>query len=267
MRGLLLSLCIFFAACGGQSHSAAALPNQPAMAEEDQNGNRMLIGWSVAELTASNMKERQTPDSEAFQGAELWMQSVPSSDTAQATLSAFDAAGMQDARIISRTSLSPDGINVLDSHPDANGEAIMVEGTLGDSPAYGITISLYGSTDGSHRSAGVHAFMAPKDQFRALGGFSLVAVKWFQASASPDEDMRIEGALEPQAATDRLALFFNTWVERYVVPMMGMSMQIQMQTIQNMQTWNNAMNACADDPGCSVVPMNDGSGGWTTRRR
>ncbi len=264
MRFFLFSFCALLAACADQSFANGALPNQPAMAEVDQNGTRILNQWSEADLTAPNMKERQTPDNDAFDRAELWMQTISSSDMAGATISAFSNAGLRNTRIISTTSLSPDGIDVLDSHPDANGVGVMVEGMLNDDPALGIAISLYGSTDGSPRSTGVHAFMAPKDKFKALGGFSIVAVKWFQASASPDENMSIEGSLAPQGATDRLALFFNQWVADYVVPMMGLSMQMQMQTIHNMQSWNNAMNACAGIPNCNVVPMNDGSGGWTT---
>lgn len=235
-------------------------PNQPAMVAEDDSGKRILKGWREADITIDEMTERQVPTHPIFAGAQLWLLKTAERDPKQATENAFNSAGLKNAQLIAQTELSPDAIDVLDSHPQAQGHAVMLEGKISGEQAYGIAMVLYGSTDTSQRSSSIHAFVAKKDQFEALGGFSIVAAKWLHASAAPNEDMRIEGRLAPQAATNRLALFFNKWTEAYVIPMMGLTMQMQMQSIQHMSSWNNAMNACGGSSSCTVTQ--DGTGNW-----
>lgn len=256
---ILLSLSPFSALA--QSSSIAALPNQPAKAEESIDGNRIMVGWSETNAVIAGMTERQTPNNPIFSGAELWKIKTSERDPHKAAINAFRVAGLKNPRIVAKTELNSDAIDVLDSHPKAQGYAMMLEGELSGMPAYGIVLILYGSTDGSPRKSTLHAFMAPKDKFEALGGFSIVAAKWLHASASQGEDMSIEGGLAPQLATNRLALFFNKWVEAYVIPMMGLTMQMQMQSIQQMSSWNNAMNACGGNTSCTI--SQDGSGNWS----
>lgn len=241
-----------------QNAGQANLPNQPAMVIENGEGNRIVVGWSETETVIAHMKERQTPNNPAFSGAELWKMTTSIRDIKKATINSFKDAGLESPKLIAKTELSPDAINVLDSHPQAQGYTVMVEGQISSRPAYGIALILYGSTDGSPRKSTVHAFMAPKDKFEALGGFSIPAAKWLHASAAPGEYMSIEGALSPQQATNRLALFFNKWVESYVIPMMGLTMQMQMRSIEQMSSWNNAMNACGGNASCTI--SQDGTG-------
>jgi hypothetical protein len=262
---IIAIILISLAACAEPSKAQNTLPNQLAIAEENQSGTRVMQDWSLVNPTAVEMTERQTPDNPAFAGAELWRIGLPSAEPDLAAVTAFSLAGMVNPKLIAQTALNHDAIDVLDSHPDAKGHAVMVSGFIRGEPAHGIAISLYGSTDESNRRTGVHAFMAPEEKFEALGGFSIVVAKWFHASASPGEDMKIEGSLPPQAATNRMAIFFNRWVEAYVIPIMGMTMQMQMQSIQQMSSWNNAMNACNGDPSCTVTQ--DGFGNWSANQR
>ena len=245
-----------------QSGGKTPFPNQPAMVEKDDSGRRILRGWSDADITIDGMTERQVPNHPAFAGAQLWLLKTAERDQKPATEKAFNMVGLKNAQLIAQTELNPDAIDVLDSHPQAHGHAVMLEGNISGGPTYGIALVLYGSTDDSPRSSSIHAFMAKKEQFEALGGFSIVAAKWLYASAAPNEDMRLEGSLAPQAATNRLALFFNKWTEAYVIPMMGLTMQMQMQSIQQMSSWNNAMNACGGSPSCTVTQ--DGTGNWNS---
>ena len=261
MRVFTVVLAIWLAACGTPSNAQSNLPNQPAIAKEDASGARVMVGWSIAPKTISGMKDRQTPDHPAFDGAELFHLSVNDQNSDAAAVTAFEKAGMSRPRQIAKTPLLPAAVSVLDSHTDAEGHAVMVEGSINGESAYGIAISLYGSLTGDDRQSGVHAFMAPKEQFKVLGGFSIVVARWFHASAAPEEDMRIEGSLAPQAATNRAALFFNKWVEGYVIPMMGLTMQMQMKSIEQMSSWNNAAAACAGSSSCTMTQ--DSFGNWS----
>ena len=261
MRTLTLFIAFGFVTSGWTSAARAELPNQPAMAEEDATGTRIMVGWSQAPSTAPGISSRQTPDNPAFTDAELFHFTSTNKRTDAAVITAFEKAGMSGPVQIAKTRLHDAGVDVLDSHPDAQGHAVMVEGTIDSKPAYGIAISVHFSLGDDDRKTGVHAFMAPTDIFEALGGHAIVAAQWFYASAEPDEDMRNEGSLPPQAATNRAALFFNKWLEAYLIPMLGMTLQMQMQSIQQMASWNNAMAACAGEASCTVTQ--DGVGNWS----
>lgn len=261
MRTLILAIFIGLLAFSAQSKAQDGLPNQPAMAKKDSNGTRLMVGWSSAPATVSGMKDRQTPDNPAFLGAELFHFAVRDKQSDKAVVEALGKAGMLRPKLIAKTALLPAAVDVLDSHRDAEGYAVMVEGLINEAPAYGIAISLYGSLSGKDRKSGVHAFMAPKEKFEALGGFSIVVAQWFHASAKPNENMSIEGSLAPQAATNRAALFFNKWVESYVLPMMGLTMQMQMKSIEQMSSWNNASAVCAGDSSCTITQ--DSFGNWS----
>jgi hypothetical protein len=239
-----------------------SLPNQPARPIEDSDGVRMLSNWSVASVTSPHMKRRELPENPAFKGSEIWLMDVDEKPFDAVTKRTFFSAGMQDVSLLASARCNPNAVAVLDSDDQAHCYAVMVSGKLSDKDARGIALILYGSLDGSPMSSTVHAFMAPKANYEALGGFAIIAAKWLEASAAPDENMLLEGRLEPQAAVNRLSLFFSAWVEHHVIPMMAMSMQMEAQSIQQMQSWNSAMNACGADPSCSVSPLSDGSGNW-----
>lgn len=261
LRALTLIGALGLFAFGPQISARTVLPNQPAIAKKDASGTRLMVGWSKAPATTPDMKDRQTPDNPAFAGAELFHFTSREKKSDVAAINAFQKAGMAGARLKAKTRLLDAGIDILDDHPDAQGYAVMVEGTLDSQPAYGIALSIYGSLSGDDRTSGVHAFMAPKEKFKALGGFSIVVAQWFSASAKPGEDMSIEGSLSPQAATNRTALFFNKWMEVYVVPMMGLTMQMQLKSIEKMSSWNSAMTTCAGDSSCTVTQ--DSLGNWS----
>ncbi|MEL6828315.1 MAG: hypothetical protein AAFN91_18865, partial [Pseudomonadota bacterium] len=214
------------------------------------------------------MYDRYAPDNSVFAGAETWKIPVEDGDLKRGTLTAFRAAGMTAPRIIAFEYGNPSAMDVLDSHPDANMATIMVEGRINGAVARGIAINIFGSsTTEPPTTATVQAFMAPKPAFEALGGMAVPGVWWLLGQTAPDENMLDDGTLPPDEAVTKLNSFFAAWVQHYVIQMMSMTMQMQLQSIQNMQSWNNSMNACAGDPNCSVVPMNDGSGGWTTQQR
>ncbi len=232
------------------------------MAVEDDYGNRTLVNWSAQSPTISQMTKRWVPDNPVFAGAEVWLVRVQHADPDVAAIEAFTRAGFSDVSVLARAQGNPEAMKVLDAHPDAVAHSVMVEGMQDGMSARGIALVAYGKGEDGELVSSVHGFMAPDDVFVALGGFAIPAVQWLQASASPDEDMREDGSLSPQEAVNRLSLFFGVWVLEYVVPMLQMTMQMQLQSIQNMQSWNNAMNACAGDPGCTVTPSSDGSGNW-----
>ena len=262
--GVILALSL---ACNSVA-SAQSLPNQRAVLIEDDFGNAYLEGWAARAPTAEAMYDRYEPDNAAFKGAETWKIPVDDSDLERATLSAFDLAGMEAPKIIAFAYGNPAAMDVLDSHPDAKMASVMVEGRINGAAARGIAITIFGSsTNEPPTTATVQAFMAPKPAFEALGGMAIPGVWWLMGVTAPDENMMDDGTLPPDHAVEKLNAFFAAWIEHYVLPMMSMTMQIQMQSIQNMQSWNNSMNACAGDPNCSVVPMNDGSGGWTTQQQ
>ncbi|MEM1261259.1 MAG: hypothetical protein AAGH76_02555 [Pseudomonadota bacterium] len=243
-------------------HGESRLPNQPAIATEDDSGNRQLQHWTATEPTASKMKERAVPNRAEFAGAELWLMHEPGKDPQQVAVAAFARAGMQNVVVAAHAPGNPAAMHVLDSHPESSADVVMVTGEISGNDARGIALLLYGGSGDGPTESGVHAFMAPAPVFEALGGYAIVAVKWLQASASIDSDMREDGAMAPLAASRRLNEFFAAWVEGFVMPMLAMSMQMQMQSIQSMQSWSNAMNTCAGDASCSVVPSADGSGNW-----
>jgi len=247
---------------------AQDLPNQRAVLVEDFDGSSYLEGWSSRTPTSEGMYDRYVPDDPVFAGAETWKIPVEDGDLKRGTLTAFAQAGMARPKIIAFAYGNPAAMDVLDSHPEANMASIMVEGRINGTRARGIAINIYGSsTTGPPTTATVQAFMAPEAVFEALGGMAIPGVWWLSGMTVPGENMLDDGTLPPDEAVAKLNAFFAAWVEHYVIPILSMTLQTQMQSIQNMQSWNNSMNACAGDPNCSVVPMNDGSGGWTTQQQ
>lgn len=250
---------------------AAALPNQPAVGLEQEDGSRTLKNWSAAPFVTPGMSERLIPDHPAFTGAEAWLIKVAGDDLKLAGRKAFSLAGMDNPNMLAAAPLNQEAVAVLDSHPQAAGLSIMFNGELDGKPARGIALILRGKAESGQFSNGVHAFMAPETIFVALGGYAIPAVKYLHANElrtkpqtkpDPNWKMREDGSLPPLQAVNKLSQIFTDWVSDYVIPMTMMSANIQTQTLQNMRSWNNASNACAGDPNCSVTPSTDGSGGW-----
>ena len=270
-RATTLTLALLFAVIGVAGTIASTktnpLPNQPALPHASE-GRPALDGWQPAAVSWPKAEVHITPENPAFAGAHSWLQHEVGSDPERAAITAFTSAGMRDIKVSARRPCSPDAVAVLDANPEASGVVVMVSGVVDGKASRGIALVLRGSSEGdTPGTASAHAFMAPQSVFEALGGYAIVAVRWLQASATPQSDMSEDGLLAPQAAVDRLSLFFTTWITDYVIPMMGMALQSQLQTIQNMQSWNNAMNACAGSSNCSVVPSSDGSGAWQAQTR
>ncbi|MEL7296619.1 MAG: hypothetical protein AAGJ86_03095 [Pseudomonadota bacterium] len=262
-RSFLAIQALLAIACGSAfTDIEAALPNQPTVAIERDDGSRTLANWSTAASMHENMSERILPDNPAFEGAEVWLMLSQGDSLETAAVDAFRQAGLQDATIIASTPCNPVAVDVLDASPGSEGAVVMVAGTLGGEAARGIGIVLFGRDDEHGPHANVHAFMAPENKFVALGGFAVPGVRWLMASTAPNEDMTIDGSFAPEAATARLSEFFSVWVEHWLIPMMAMTLQSQMQSIQSMASWNNAMSACAGDANCTVVEAADGSGSW-----
>ena len=247
--------------------TAEKLPDQPTIAVETASGEMVLKNWSPAPATSDNMKKRFVPDAREFSGADTWIVAIEDADLKRASRKAFSAAGMNGVKILAFEAANPAALDVIDSQPAAQAASVMVEGKIDGRLARGIAFVLFASIEGDvPETASVHGFMAPRPVFEALGGMAIPGVLHFGATTAPDENMLEDGTLKPVQAVQKLNSFFAGWVEGYVIPMMSMSMQMQLQSIENMQSWNNAMNACAGDTSCNVVPMNDGSGGWTTER-
>ena len=237
---------------------AADYPNQPAIPIEDENGDRRLQHWSEGTPTDPRMTGISLPDNPAYAGASIWMVKLPRQAAESAAKTGFEAAGMKKVKIIATADGNPAAMKVLDNSETAEAKVVMVDGVIGDEGSRGIALILRGQNNGTEKST-VHGFLAPTDAFVALGGFAVPAVQWLQASAEPGDDMSLDGALPPQQAVNKLRDFFTVWVSDYVIPMLGITMQMQMQSIQSMQSWNNAMNACAGDSSCTVVPQADGN--------
>lgn len=273
VRNLTHIITVFIVAvistgCTDRAMAEAPLPNQPTVAIENYDGKRVLKDWSAQKATALGMKDRATPDNPVFAGAETWIIAVNQTNLDTATREAFVAAGMSNIKILASESGNPAAMQVLHAHPQAKQASVMLEGSLDGTKARGIALVILGNADGgAPETASVHGFMAPIPIFEALGGMAVLGVLHLHGQTSPQENMLEDGKLSPVVASRKLNSFFAAWVQAYVIPMMATSMQIQQQSIQNMQSWNNSMNACAGDPSCSVVPMNDGSGGWTTRQQ
>lgn len=268
MLRVLLTLVLATTMCNparGQSDNPQ-LPNQPAIGIEDEFGTRSIQYWSAADVHSHKMRVRSTPDNPAFAGAEVWQMEIEVQSATEATMEAFSIAGMKDIKVLALFPCNPEATKVLDSHPEAVAHTIMISGNIKGRSAQGIALVVYGQDEDDRFSSGVHGFMAPTEIFQALGGYAIPAVKWLQASAQPNENMLADGTLTPKKAVARLGLFFSTWVKEYVIPMVMLSTQIQLQTIRSMESWNNAMNSCAGASNCIVVEATDGSGNWEAQR-
>ncbi len=251
----LISLTILCSSCLAQDIPPDELPYQRATGVEDANGKRVVKGWSARSDKHPRMRERYTPDNNAFDGAEVWHIGVDSKTFREIVLEAFSAAGMDDVRILARREGNPVAVAIAAPRDDMKMTVVMVGGELNNKPANGIGYVFHGMSD---EAAGVSAFMAPANVFIALGGHIIPEVHWYLGTTDIDHDLIAEGRLQPQEAVDEAAAFFSLWVTAYVVPLKG----IQQQTIQMMASWSNAMNVCAGDASCTVTPMSDGSGGW-----
>jgi hypothetical protein len=245
-------------AVGTERATPEDLPYQRATGAPDADGKRVLVDWSSSDDLVAGMTERYLPDNPAFESAEVWHVGVRAQGIDAIARAAFMAAGMTDVRVLAKRAGNPLAVSLAATDPRIRMTAVMVSGKLSGEAASGIGYVFDGVPDDE---PGVSAFMAPDNVFVALGGHIIPEVHWYLGTTEAGHDLIAEGRLPPQEAVDEASLFFSKWVAAYVVPLKG----IQRQSLQMMQTWNNAMNTCSGDPNCAIVPMSDGSGGWEAR--
>lgn len=246
------------AACGPASGRMLDEPPRP-----DQSGS--LQNWSPVDGDDAMI----APDHPALREARSFFVQIERRDVRKAARQALNAQGFRRPNLRAHREIDEDVLRAIDPDPQATAEVLFFSGRMNGQSANAIVVSWYGSfghTDGQPSNTGVSVFMAPDDDFEALGGFAVPAVRWFGAQVEGNS-VRSDGELPPSDQTQLLAGMVQTriasiYTERAMaLMMMGQTMAIHQQTMDMMQSHNNAMLTCAGDSNCSVVP--DGSGGWS----
>lgn len=248
----------------------AELPNLVAKLVEYENGLKGLEGWRMEpETQTSEYSARIVPIDPVFSGAVSHFQSVVSGDPMRSAIEVATGNGMTDAKVVAIDEMDAGMLKPIDPHPDATLHFVTIEGQMGGKPARGVFMNWFGTAglaEDEPASTGVHYFMAPKDQFEALGGWAIIAIRFLDATATDDTVMVELGRKAPKEAHNELAQMFGAWAVSYVqtqaaiTMMMGQTMQIQQQTIQSMQSYNNALSQCGG-LGCSMSM--DAQGIWS----
>lgn len=231
------------------------LPYQRATGVKDASGKRILKYWSASDDVKPEMSERYLPDNPAFAGAEVWHIGVDAKHIDKIATGAFTNAGMSDVRLLAKRDGNPVAVAAAASDPNMKMTAVMVSGSIDGVPASGVGYVFHGI---KNDIPGVSAFMAPDNIFVALGGHMIPEVHWYLGTSEADHDLIAEGSLSPQQQVDEASLYFSRWVVAYVIPLKGM----QLQSLNMMRSWSNAMGVCAGDSSCTVTPAADGSGNW-----
>lgn len=264
MRALVFSLILCFAGGLGACGQATLPALEPELAE-DKAGRMGLAGWRHVE--DGQLREVMEPRKRIYEGARTYFVQVDARDPQAAAKRAAAQGGLRHARVLSTTLLDPEVSRHVEPDPEGRINSVMLEGKIGGKSARAIALAWYGSfghAEGEPSNSGVYVFMAPDNAFEALGGYAVLAARNFSAEVTGST--RAQGSLRPRAATQALNKIVAEWVVLYVQQqmvmqmMMGQTMAIQQQTLNQMMTYNNAMSTCAGMDNCSVEM--DGTGEW-----
>jgi len=271
MRFLIIGLMT--AALSACSVQTTEYPNWPTKHATTESGMHSLENWVENVGPCEDLKYCIVPSADAFQGSVSWFQQVDQDNPKKAAKTAARDQGLKSISVLATARV--DQVSLKAIEPDENGTAyaVMLEGKLKGRDARAIMLvwyGRYGHAEDDPASSGVHAFMAPKPAFEALGGMAIPGVRWFGGGTADDEDMREDGELSPKAATKKLASFHAAWAaaqgntdliaQQMLFNMQMQTMQIHQQTINQMQSYNNALSACG---GLDCSMSMNGDGTWT----
>lgn len=260
LRVACVSIVIAISGCSG---AEAQYPNIETRLVDD-SAERMLDGWRSAPTSRKNVTRRIRPENSAFEGAVSWLE-VFTSDNKEASMRrALKAEGFKKPVIRASHRQQKAALEALgETHPNANAMTYVVDGAWKGRPARAHVLAWYGNVGlrpGERPEMTIYAFMAPEGEYKALGGFVVIATRWFGARTSPGDDMTIEGSLTPKKTVTR---FSNSFVDAYAVQniaiqtmaglMMQQQMQMRMQALNAMDSYGSMDALCGTMQDCTGV--------------
>ncbi len=265
---VLFSVCLsFLAACGPAA--SQDLPDVVIKRLKLEDGTSVLEGWRTEPGARSTVGKIYIPETPAFADAKILYESSSFPDPKKATEEILKLNGFQKAKFRSSASANKNFVQTIDGHHDAEIEVFFYEGRLNGKPAKAIAYTWMGQVLCGEEAfcAVAHVFMAPSDQFEALGGGATLAVLWLQQDVpSSAPSMKKYGAMPPEQATKRLAQYADLWMVGYLrthvemMQMMGQYAAFNQQLMNSMQSYNNALSQCGGWV-CSITQGGDGN--WT----
>ena len=263
---LLALLALFFSGCSNAA-GQSELPNQVPIKAKTTDNVTYIQNWSFVEKKAAHIGKILKPDNAAFDGALLWYGPIETQDYKKAALSALKAEGFTKPKIVSTHETNVDFLRQIDGHPEARAYMLVIDGRLAGKPARASVYTWFGNAlDASGKTTTTHVFMAPSPIYEALGGIAVNSVYNLDATVAESTNMLEIGRLSPDESTAKMAELFNSWAVTYIqtniaiMQMMGQTMAINQQTLNSMQSYNNALSQCGGWD-CSISQGGDGL--WT----
>lgn len=217
------------------------------------DGSSTLADWRVSPGQRVTQAKVLTPNHSAFPDAQLYYESSKDKTPRTATESLLALNGFEKSKFLAHKKTTTDFVRTIDGHRDASVNIYFYEGVLKEKPAKAISYTWSGQVlCGDEEFCSVaHIFMAPDNQFEALGGGAVLAVAWLEQDVPEGvASMKKYGDIPPDLAVRKLAQYADSWMASYIhthvqmMQMMGSSHNVNQQVLSSMQSYNNALSQC-----------------------
>lgn len=244
--------------------NSAATQEMPDLVLERINvadGTPSLANWTVRPGQRVTQAKVLTPNHSAFPEARLFYETSKGKTPQSATESVLALNGFEKSKFLAHQKTTTDFVRTIDGHKDASVNIYIYKGILNGKAAKAIAYTWSGKVlCGNEEFCSVaHVFMAPDNQFEALGGGAVLAVAWLEQDVPENvTSMKKYGNLTPRLAVEKLGQYADSWMASYIqthvqmMQMMGSAHNINQQVLSSMQSYNNALSQCYGLD-CSIV--------------
>ncbi len=212
-----------------------------------------FVGWEKIkfgdDFGKMNYMHRPKRGSQHF-GSALWFYSMKGHNKTAAFTASARAGKLTKLRILARYPMQK--AKLLDNR--GSGEVFIADAIRPDRGAYRIAaIVIHGSLDKSSPPAlGVHMFVAPKELYAKMGGWTVNASMFLGLDPAKEvRDVYAQGRASPALQARRLAGTADIWaqwvLEQYI--------QLAQSNLRAMSNFRKSV-VCAGDPSCVIVPGN-----------
>ena len=251
LNALLLTVCLSLLNTG--TAASEGLPAVVLKRVSLADGSTQLAEWTQTTGQRITQPKILKPDNPAFPDAILFYESSIEPDSQLASKEVLELNQFKQPVLRAHHAATTDFVKTIDGHANAGVNMYLYDGQFAGSPAKAIAYTWSGQALCGEESfcSVVHTFIAPVEQFKALGGGAVIAVAWLQQDVPPGvNSMEKYGDISDGLAVEKLARYADSWMAGYIqthvqmMQSMGAAHNINQQVISSMQSYNNALSQC-----------------------
>jgi hypothetical protein len=243
----LLALALSAGAASGQIPSGdRALQPTPVIVQEDGQGSKSVAGWRQPAQTRPNWKDVWENGRES----RIWLEEIPQRDMDRILADFARNNGLTDLEVRGLRVLEK--VRLLDS--DGHGWTVLASASRGTERFRLALLMVYGSLDDTPPTTGVHAYMAPEEDFIRTGGWVVPASFWLGVDPQRDVGELVDQGLKEDAVqVEVFGALSDLWMES-IYNAFILQMQADLRALHNLR-----MSAiAAGDPNAIIVPGENG---------